>query len=61
MVAQRTAHSAAVARIERLFKRVLGDRLLLRFQAPIRLDDSSEPKPDIAVVKVGRLDDETHH
>ncbi|MGI0486482.1 Uma2 family endonuclease [Pantanalinema rosaneae CENA516] len=50
MVAKGTAHSSAVSRIERLLRSQLGDRVLLRFQDPIRLNDYSEPEPDIAVV-----------
>ncbi len=61
MAAKGTAHSAAVTRIERVLKAGLGDRVLLRFQDPIELDDYSEPEPDIAVVKVDPLDYEEHH
>ena len=61
MAAKGTAHSAAVTRIERVLKARLGDRVLLRFQDPIALDDYSEPEPDIAVVKVNPLDYEEHH
>ena len=61
MAAKGTAHSAAVTRIERVLKARLSDRVLLRFQDPIQLDDYSEPEPDIAVVKVNPLDYEEHH
>ena len=61
MAAKGTAHSAAVTRIERVLKARLSDRVLLRFQDPIALDDYSEPEPDIAVVKVDPLDYEEHH
>lgn len=69
MAAKGTAHSAAVTRIERVLKARLGvkrsypegNRVLLRFQDPIQLDDYSEPEPDIAVVNVDPLDYEDHH
>jgi Uma2 family endonuclease len=61
MAAKGTAHSAAVTRIERVLKARLGNRVLLRFQDPIQLDDYSEPEPDVAVVKTNPLDYEDHH
>jgi Uma2 family endonuclease len=61
MAAKGTAHSAAMTRIERVLKACLGDRVLLRFQDPIQLDDYSEPEPDVAVVHVDPLDYEDHH
>jgi Uma2 family endonuclease len=61
MAAKGTAHSAAVTRIERVLKVRLGNRVLLRFQDPIQLNDYSEPEPDVAVVKVDPLDYEDHH
>jgi len=47
--AKGTAHSAAVTRIERVLNARLGDRVLLRFQDPIQLDDYSEPEPSSLV------------
>jgi len=61
MAAKGTAHSAAVTRIERVLKARFGNRVLLRFQDPIQLNDYSEPEPDVAVVKVDPLDYEDHH
>jgi Uma2 family endonuclease len=61
VAAKGTAHSAAVTRIERVLKVRLGDRVLLRLQDPIQLDDYSEPEPDVAVVQVNPLDYEDHH
>jgi Uma2 family endonuclease len=55
MAAKGTAHSAAVTRIERLLRNRLGDRVLLRFQDPVRLNDYSEPEPDVAVVQPNTL------
>ncbi|WP_292711622.1 MULTISPECIES: Uma2 family endonuclease [unclassified Nostoc] len=47
--------------IERLLRQRLGDKVLLRIQLPVQLDDYSEPEPDISVVKLNPLDYEDHH
>lgn len=44
-------HSAGVTRCEKTLRRLLGDRVLIRLQDPIQLDDYSEPEPDIAIVQ----------
>jgi Uma2 family endonuclease len=61
MAAKGTAHSAAVSRIENGFRTRLGSAVLLRFQDPIRLNDYSEPEPDVAVVRPDPLYYEDHH
>ena len=61
MAAKGTAHSAAITRVNRLLKSRLGDRILLRLQDPIELDNYSEPEPDIALVHPDPLDYEDHH
>lgn len=61
MAAKGTAHSASVSRIEQLLRNRLGSCILLRFQDPIRLDDYSEPEPDIAVVRPNPNFYEDHH
>lgn len=61
MAAKGTAHSAAVSRIEKLLRNRLGDRGLLRFQDPVRLNDYSEPEPDVAVVHPDPSYYEDHH
>ncbi len=61
MAAKGTAHSAAVTRIERVLKAHLGDRVLLRLQDPVQLNEYSEPEPDVAVVRTHPLDYEDHH
>lgn len=43
-------HAAATDRATRYFIRLLGDRVIVRNQNPIQLDDLSEPEPDIALV-----------
>jgi len=50
MAAKGTAHSAAVTRTDKLLNNRLGQRILVRLQDPVRLNDYSEPEPDIAVV-----------
>ncbi len=44
-------HAYTVDSIARRLQRLLGDRHLVRVQNPIRLGESSEPQPDIAVVR----------
>ncbi len=44
-------HAACVKRLLRLFTRNLGDRAIVAVQDPIRLDDQSEPQPDLAILK----------
>lgn len=61
MAAKGTFHSAAITRIKRLLEARLGNRVLLRFQDPVRLSGDSEPEPDVAVVRPDRLDYEDHH
>lgn len=61
MAAKGTVHSASVSRIEQVLRHRLGDRVLLRFQDPIRLNDYSEPEPDVAVVRPSPNFYETHH
>lgn len=61
MAAKGTTHSAAVSRIEKLLRNRLGDRVLLRFQDPVRLNDYSEPEPDVAIVQPDPSFYEDHH
>ncbi|AVH73525.1 Uma2 family endonuclease [Nostoc sp. 'Lobaria pulmonaria (5183) cyanobiont'] len=61
MSAKATAHESAITRTERLLRQRLGDKVLLRIQSPVQLDDYSEPEPDISVVKLNPLDYEDHH
>ncbi len=43
-------HAACVRRLTRLFSQSLGDRALVWVQNPVRLDDFSEPEPDVALL-----------
>jgi len=61
MAAKGTAHSAAVSRIESVLRARLAGEVLLRFQDPVRLNDYSEPEPDVAVVRPDPLYYEDHH
>ncbi|MFO5494443.1 MAG: Uma2 family endonuclease, partial [Cuspidothrix sp.] len=61
MAAKGTAHEAAITRTQRILNQRLGNKVLIRTQSPIKLDDYSEPEPDIAVVKTNVLDYEDHH
>ena len=44
-------HAACVRRLQRLLARVLGDRALVDTQNPVVLNDTSEPLPDVVVLK----------
>ena len=44
-------HVATINRLNRLLVRAVGDRGLVSVQNPIRLDDRTEPEPDVAVLK----------
>jgi len=44
-------HAACVDRLNHLLSRELGEHFLVRIQGPVRLDDYSEPQPDVAVLK----------
>ncbi len=44
-------HGGIVSRLDYLLSRVIGDRAILRVQLPIRLGRSSEPQPDLSLVK----------
>jgi Uma2 family endonuclease len=48
-------HRACVARLDEILHELLGRRVTIFVQSPIRLPNSSEPEPDIAVLK--RSDD----
>lgn len=61
MAAKGTAHSAATTRTEKLLENRLGEQVLVRVQEPVRLNDFSEPEPDIAVLIPEPLYYEDHH
>ncbi len=42
-------HSSSNDRANRHFTKLLGDRVLIRIQNPIHLDDHSEPEPDVVL------------
>jgi Uma2 family endonuclease len=44
-------HAACVKRLNRVLNRKIGDEAIVSVQDPIRLDDYSEPQPDIALLK----------
>jgi Uma2 family endonuclease len=49
-------HLGMVNRLTRLLPAILADRGIVSVQNPVRLDDGSEPEPDIAILKP-RADD----
>lgn len=44
-----TKHTSANSRIIRFFIRLFGEKVIVRGQDPIRLDDFSEPEPDVVL------------
>jgi len=44
-------HAACVSRLNYLFSRQVGEAAIVSVQNPIRLDDYSEPVPDLALLK----------
>jgi len=44
-----TKHTSANSRIIRLFVRLFDEKVIVRSQDPIRLDDFSEPEPDVVL------------
>ncbi len=46
-----SSHAALVKKLNRMLGRELGDRAIVSVQDPIRLDDLSEPEPDLAVLR----------
>jgi Uma2 family endonuclease len=61
MIAKGTAHRSAVGRIDKLLQNRLVNRAWVSIQDPVKLNERSEPEPDIAVVKVDPLDYADHH
>ncbi|MEA5531652.1 Uma2 family endonuclease [Dolichospermum sp. UHCC 0684] len=61
MVAKGTAHSSAVGRTNKLLQNRLGNQAWIAVQDPVKLNERSEPEPDIAVVKIDPLDYADHH
>ncbi len=61
MIAKGTAHRSAVGRTDYLFKNRLVNRAWVSIQEPVKLNERSEPEPDVAVVKIDPLDYADHH
>lgn len=51
MTAIGSRHAECVRRLTRLLIERLGDEAIVSVQSPVRLDDSSMPEPDIAVLR----------
>jgi len=61
MSAKGTAHRSAVGRTDYLLKNRLRNRAWVSAQEPIKLNQRSEPEPDVAVVQIDPLDYADHH
>jgi len=44
-------HAACVRRLDRILHRSIGELAIVSVQAPISIDDFSEPQPDVALLK----------
>lgn len=44
-------HAACVKRLNHFFNQQLGERVIVSVQDPIRLDEYSEPEPDVALLQ----------
>lgn len=51
MAAIGTKHAACVRRLNNSLSRKLGDKVIISVQNPIGLDDTSEPQPDVVLLK----------
>src|SRR5437660_1750861 len=58
---QSSPHYTAIRLVERVLARAFGEGWDVRAQAPIALDDASEPEPDVAVVRGAPRDYSTSH
>jgi len=58
---QSSPHYTAIRLVEQALSRAFGEGWDVRTQAPIALDDSSEPEPDVAVVRGTVRDYATSH
>ncbi|TXF11398.1 Uma2 family endonuclease [Pelomicrobium methylotrophicum] len=47
-------HAGTIARLIHLLTAVVGDRAIVYSQSPLRLDEHSEPQPDLALLKPRR-------
>jgi Uma2 family endonuclease len=56
-----TAHSSSIGRTDYLLKAGLGNRAWVIVQNPVKINERSEPEPDIAVVRLDPLDYADHH
>lgn len=59
--AKGTAHCSAVGRIGKLLHNCLGNQASISIQEPIKLNQRSEPEPDVAVLQIDPLDYADHH
>ncbi|MEL6461780.1 MAG: Uma2 family endonuclease [Cyanobacteria bacterium J06621_15] len=51
MAAIGTKHASCVRRLDKVLHRKLGDKVIISVQNPVGLDDTSEPQPDVVLLK----------
>lgn len=54
-------HSSSNTRANRYFSNLLGDKVIIRLQDPIHLDDFSEPEPDVVLAALADDEYDYHH
>jgi Uma2 family endonuclease len=58
---QSSPHYTSIQLVQQALARAFGEGWTVRSQAPVALDDASEPEPDVAVVRGGIRDFATAH
>ncbi|MFM7364443.1 MAG: Uma2 family endonuclease [Cuspidothrix sp.] len=61
IVTKGISHRSAMGRTNKLLQNRLENRAFIAIQDPVKLNERSEPEPDIAVVKIDPLDYADHH
>ncbi|BAZ86229.1 Uma2 family endonuclease [Dolichospermum compactum] len=61
IVAKGISHRSAMGRTNKLLQKRLENQAWIAIQDPVKLNERSEPEPDIAVVKIDPLDYADHH
>jgi Uma2 family endonuclease len=61
IVAKGISHRSAMGRTNKLLQNRLGNQAWIAVQDPVKLNERSEPEPDIAVVTIDPLDYADHH
>lgn len=61
IVTKGISHRSAMGRVNKLLQNLLENQAWIAIQDPVKLNERSEPEPDVAVVKIDPLDYADHH